>query len=228
MLYATARRRILPPAIALALVVSTFLTFSLPPYFTGATRVPPTFGLHYPLLIAHVMFASASMVTAVVQIWPGLRVRMPALHRWVGRVYVVAVIPAAVSGMVIGARTPFGPLLASSNVILAALWLWFTVNGYVARRRGRVADHRRHMVRSATLALSVITNRVWGPLLFIALLPLRDSMFGGSEEHYVWLVAGLGGWLGWTIPLLIVHSWSSRRRVMAPSSISQHGHTQQV
>jgi hypothetical protein len=49
------------------------LVYSLPPYFTGGTRVPATFALHYPLLVAHVMFASVAMVTAVAQLWPGLR-----------------------------------------------------------------------------------------------------------------------------------------------------------
>ena len=55
---------------ALAAVVVAFLVYSLPPYFTGGTRVPATFALHYPLLVAHVMFASVAMVTAVAQIWP--------------------------------------------------------------------------------------------------------------------------------------------------------------
>ena len=50
---------------ALAVVVVAFLAYSLPPYFTGGTRVPATFALHYPMLVAHVMFASVAMVTAV-------------------------------------------------------------------------------------------------------------------------------------------------------------------
>ncbi|WP_350310132.1 hypothetical protein [Mycobacterium gallinarum] len=62
-------------AAGLAVIVSAFLLFSLPPYFTGGTRVPSTFGLHYPLLVAHVMFGSVAMITAVAQIWPRLRSR---------------------------------------------------------------------------------------------------------------------------------------------------------
>jgi len=88
------RRKWLAPA--LALVVVAFLAYSLPPYFTGGTRVPATFAFHYPLLVGHVMFASVAMVTAVVQIWPGLRAQRPVLHRRVGRVYVSTAIPAAV------------------------------------------------------------------------------------------------------------------------------------
>ena len=227
MAYATRRlSRWLGPG--LAVIVVAFLAFSLPPYFTGGTRVPATFGLHYPLLVAHVMFASVAMVAAVAQIWPRLRVRHPALHRRVGRGYVATAIPAAVCAMVIGAATPFGPFLAVGNVFLAALWLWFTINGFLAARQRRFADHRRHMVRSATLALSIISNRIWTPVLFITLQPLQDSVFDGSEEHYLWFVAGLGAWLGWTIPLAAVQWRLNKKPVMAPSSISQQSDTQRV
>jgi uncharacterized membrane protein len=215
-------------AAAGVLVVAAFLAFSLPPYFTGGTRVPATFALHYPLLVAHVMFASVATVAAVAQIWPRLRARDPVLHRRVGRVYVYAAVPAALCAMVIGVATPFGPFLAVSNVFLASLWLWFTSNGYLAARQRRFADHRRHMVRSATLALSIITNRIWTPILFITLHPLQDSVFGGNEEHFLWFAAGLGAWLGWTIPLLSVQWWLNRKPVMASSSISQLTDTQSV
>jgi uncharacterized membrane protein len=209
------------PAPALAVIVVAFLGFSLPPYFTGGTRVPATFALHYPLLVGHVMFACVAMVAAVAQIWPRLRARHPVLHRRVGRVYVYTAIPAALCAMVIGAATPFGPFLAVSNVFLASLWLWFTINGYLAARQRRFGDHRRHMVLSATLALSIITNRIWGVVWFAALHPLRDSVFGGNEERFVWFVAGLSAWLGWTVPFLAVRRWLNRKQVMAPSSISQ-------
>jgi uncharacterized membrane protein len=175
-----------------------------------------------------VMFASVAMVTAVAQIWPGLCTKRPVLHRRVGRVYVSTAIPAAACAMVIGVATPFGPFLAVSNVLLATMWLWFTVNGYLAARQRRFAQHRRHMILSATLALSIITNRIWTPMLVIAVLPLQDSMFGGNEEHFVWFVAGIGAWLGWSIPFFAVRRWLNRKTVMPPSSISQLSNTQQV
>lgn len=213
---ATGKRWLAP---ALLVVVAAFLAFSLPPYFTGGTRVPATFSLHYPLLVAHVMLGSVAMVAAVAQIWPGLRRRHRVLHRRTGRVYVATAIPAAASAMVIGAATPFGPVLAVSNVTLGALWLWFTVNGFAAARQRNFAEHRRHMIRSATLALSIITNRIWGPIVFITFHPLQDTVFGGNEEHFMWLVTGTIGWLGWVVPLAVVSWWLTRRPVMASSSI---------
>jgi uncharacterized membrane protein YozB (DUF420 family) len=210
---------------ALAVVVVAFLAFSLPPYFTGGTRVPSTFALHYPLLVGHVMFASVAMAAAVPQIWPGLRTRRPALHRRVGRIYVGTAIAAGVCATAIGAATPFGPFLAVSNVVLASLWLWFTINGYLSARQRRFAEHRRHMLSSATLALSIITNRIWTPILFVTLQPLRDSVFSGNAQHYLWFVAGLGAWLGWTIPLGCVRWWLRRRPV---TPIPQPMHTSRV
>ena len=85
-----------------------------------------------------------------------------------------------------GAATPFGPILAVSNVLLASLWLWFTINGYLSGRDRRFVSLRRYMVLSATLALSIITNRIWTPILFIALHPLQDSAFHGDEELFLW------------------------------------------
>ncbi|HKP43518.1 DUF2306 domain-containing protein [Mycobacterium sp.] len=213
MLYADRRPKVL--ATALAVIVVIVLAYSLPPNFTGGTRVP-------------VMFASVVMVTAVAQIWPGLRARRPALHRRAGRVYVYAAIPAVSCAMVIGAATPFGPFLAVSNVLLASLWSWFTINGYLAGRRRRSVEHRRHMIRGATLALSIVTNRIWTPVLFVALYPLRDSVFRGDDEHFVWMVAGVGAWLGWTIPLGAVQWWLNRRHALASSSISQLTNTSPV
>jgi uncharacterized membrane protein len=215
----------------LVVVVAVFLVLSLPPYLTvdpARSRVPATFGLHYPLLVAHVALATVAIVAALVQIWPGVRARWPRMHRYTGRVYVAAALPAAASGMVIGAATPFGPFLAVGSVALAALWLWFTVNGYLAARRRDIASHRRHMLRSVTLAFSIITNRIWNPIFYLTLQPLRDSVFGGDEEHFIWLVAGLSGWLGWTVPLLAVQWWLNRRSEMPASSIPQPPNTLRV
>lgn len=101
--------------------------------------------------------------------------------------------------------------------MLGALWLWFTVDGYRAARARQFARHRRQITRSAVLALSVITNRVWTPALFLALQPLQHRLFGGNEEQFLWLVAGLGGWLGWTVPLVVTQVWLRRKPGVPPA-----------
>lgn len=213
---------------SLVTVVAVFLGYSLVPYLTGGSRVPPTFALHHPVLLVHVFTGSVAMGCAAAQLWPVLRGRIPRWHRAAGTVYVAAAIPAALSALVIGPATPFGPLLAVSNVVLGGLWLWFTVAGYRAARRRRFAEHRNHMLRSAVLALSVIANRVWTPLLFLTLQPLRDSVFGGDDERYLWFVAGVAGWLGWVLPLILLNRWLRRRAGTASWSIRRNHDRQPV
>jgi hypothetical protein len=71
------------------------------------------------------------------------------------------------------------------------------------------------MIRSVALTLSVITNRVWAVVWILALLPQLPTTFGGNEQLLVQTVAGLSGWLGWTLPLLAAEWWLETRRARA-------------
>ena len=222
-LYARPRSWAIAP---LLLVVAAFLAFSLPPYLTfdpTRSRVPVggAVGAYYPLLVAHVIFGSIALLTACLQIWPWLRTRFPEVHRRTGRIYVFAgVLPAGAIGLVIGALTPFGPVLRASNVVLALVWLTATIIGYRAGRNYRLADHRRWMIRSVVLTLSIITNRFWSVVWVIALVPQLETTFGGNEALMVQSIAGLSGWLGWVLPLLVTEWWLDARRAPEPRAAS--------
>jgi len=205
------------PRIALlALLFLVFLAFSLPPYLRldpGLSRVPVPEGVagYYPLLVAHVLFGSLALLSVCLQLWPWLRTRHPAWHRIVGRVYVFGgVLPAGVAGLGLGVSSPFGPVARASSVLLASLWLACTLVGWRMGRRRRMAEHRRWMIRSFALMASVLTNRVWGPLAFLALRPQLETTFRGDETMLAWTIAGLATWLGWTLPLLIAEAWLER------------------
>jgi uncharacterized membrane protein YozB (DUF420 family) len=203
-----------PWVVPLMLVALLFLAFSLPPYTTlnpQLSRVPSTFPLHYPLLVAHISFASIAMITSCLQIWPWFRQHHPVAHRRIGRVYVfVGVLPAGLSALVIGAASPFGPVLAASDVMLALLWLTFTLVAFRMARKRRFADHRRWMIRSFALTFSIITNRIWGIVLVIALFPPGAA---GPTPEQVASVAPMGAWLGWTTILLLAEWWIVERGV---------------
>ena len=217
--YAQARFWAIAP---LLLVVIAFVAFSLPPYLTfdpSRSRVPVGDAVrgYYPLLVAHVIFGSIALLTACLQVWPWLRTRFPDVHRRTGRVYVFAgVLPAGAIGLIIGALTPFGPVLRASNVVLAIVWLTVTITGYRAGRQYRLADHRRWMIRSVVLTLSIITNRMWTVVWVLALVPQLQTTFGGNEALMIQSIAGLSGWLGWVLPLLVTEWWLDTRR--APES----------
>jgi hypothetical protein len=202
----------------LLVLVLAFVGFSLPPYLTGdpaRSRVPIASGVHgyYPLLVGHVIFGSIAILTCCFQVWPWFRGRFPEIHRRVGHAYVFAgVLPAGILGLIIGAHSPFGPVLAASNVLLAIVWLVVTALGFRAGRAYRLAEHRRWMTRSVVLTLSIITNRVWAVVWVIALSPHLATTFGGNERLMIQAIAGLSGWLGWVLPLVAAELWMDARR----------------
>lgn len=203
----------------LAALVVIFLTFELPPYLSfdpARSRVPqpPALGVaHFWLLVPHVLFGSVALGTAVLQIWPWFRRRFPVAHRRIGRLYVFGgVLPAGTAALTVGAFTPYGPVTRASDVLLAVLWLSVTVRGWRMARQRRYGDHRRWMIRSFALTASIISNRVWGAILGIALTPQIPTTFHGDEGLFTWTVSSFAAWLGWTIPLLAAEWWLERDR----------------
>jgi uncharacterized membrane protein YozB (DUF420 family) len=200
----------------LAVVAVAFIAYSLPPYLTfdpARSRITPPadLGWYYPLLVAHVSFASVAMTTCLLQVWPWFRARFPAVHRRVGRVYVFGgVLPAGLCALTIGAVSPFGPVARASNVLMASLWLTFTVVGFRMARQRRYVQHRRWMIRSFALTLSIITNRIWGLVAYLVLAPQLPATFHGDEKLFTMTIAGLTTWLGWTVTLLIAEWWLER------------------
>jgi len=111
----------------------------------------------------------------------------------------------------IGSVSPFGPTIRVSNVLLAVLWLTFTAAGFWMARRRRFVEHRRWMIRSFALTMSIITNRFWAVVATIALAPQLSTMFAGNEMLMVQTIAGLSGWVGWVLPLLVAEWWLVER-----------------
>ena len=46
----------------------------------------------------------------------------------------------------------------------------------------------------------------------LTLSPQLATTFGGNEALMVQTIAGLSGWLGWVLPLLITEWWLDARR----------------
>jgi len=191
--------------VPVTLVVISFLAYALPPYFKldpALARIPHLHRdvwWHFPLLVGHIAFGTIALVTVVFQIIPWLRNRYPAIHRWIGRVYVFAgVLPTALLALAI---TPYsaGP---PGNAAAALLWLFTTVMGYRMIRRRRVADHRRWMIYSFALSLQI----VWGRVLLVLVLP-RVPAFNFGNPNEVNLVLETVTWLGFVLNLLAAQIW---------------------
>ncbi|MDQ0379093.1 DUF2306 domain-containing protein [Amycolatopsis thermophila] len=201
--------RIRPPLVGLGLVIVAFLAYALPPYLgldPAQSRVPARSGLHYALLVTHILLGSVVLVTAVLQLWPWLRRKHPAVHRWSGRVYVAAAIPAGLAALVVAPMGAFGMNQRAANTVLAVLWLATTATGYVMARRRRFPQHREWMVRSFALCFSIVVNRLWTAVCVSALVP--DTNDTAALEQAI----GVGSWMSWLVNLLIAEWWLQHTR----------------
>jgi len=198
----------------LVALVAAFLALKLPLYLSldrsrSLVQLDSRFPLLYPFLVAHVTFGSVALLAVCLQVWPWLRRRHPAVHRWTGRVYVFAgVLPTGALALAI---TPFshGPV---GNAVAAVLWLTTTAVGFRMARQRRRAEHRRWMVYSFAMTMQIM----WGRVMFIV-LPLVPG-FDITDPHTLGLTFEAATWIGFVINLVVAQCWLDWTARRAPVS----------
>ncbi|NRN63228.1 putative membrane protein (DUF2306) [Kibdelosporangium sp. 4NS15] len=191
------------------LLVAAFLWYTLPPYLSfDPDQVPiplhPGYPPHYLALVLHIATGTITFLTVCLQLWPWLRRRHPAVHRFSGRLYVFAgAIPSALLALVVVPAAFDGqPVGLIGNTLSSLLWLGTTAAGFAAARRRRFADHRRWMVYSFALALHIVWGRV----------------FGLMAEHLPWFAVDFqvikewSGWFGVAVNLAVAWWFLNRTR----------------
>lgn len=159
-------------------------------------------------LYVHIAGGATALVLGALQFWRGLRTRLPNVHRWTGRVYLVAVGLGGAAGLVISFFSPAGWVGLFGFGTLAVLWLLTGWRAYRAIRRGDVATHQSWMMRNYALTFAAVTLRLWLPLLL--LLPLWLGMPWEFDAAWANAYAAVP-FLAW-MPNLLVAEWLIRRR----------------
>ncbi|GAA2053478.1 DUF2306 domain-containing protein [Catenulispora yoronensis] len=141
------------------------LLWAFPRYLTTDPRdsrseLDPNFHPHLGFLIAHVTCGNLALMTMTLQVWPWLRRTHPAVHRWVGRVYVwLGVVPSSL--IVLFVLIPHRANDGSTGLGFGAvLWLGTTLWAWRKARLRRYAEHRRWMIYSFALALFTTYGRI--------------------------------------------------------------------
>jgi uncharacterized membrane protein len=205
-----------PWVLPLAVVTVGFLVYSLPPYLSldpsqARLQPVPSQPWFYPLLVTHIFLGSVVLLAGCLQIWPWLRQHHPVVHRWSGRTYVAACLPAALCVIAIAPLGRQGPNQQVANTVLGVLWLITTVAGYRAVRSGRIGAHREWMTRSFALSFSIVANRVW--LMATLTLFAPEVLTGGPVDPAAMAQAvGVATWLSWVVNLLLAEWWLHHRR----------------
>jgi uncharacterized membrane protein len=148
--------------------------------------------------LAHFMGGAVALVAGAFQLSAWLRNRFLGLHRWLGRLYVLAVLAGGAAALVLAPHS-FGGLTAHLGFgLLGAAWILSTLNAYRHIRRGDISGHRSWMIRSYALTLAAVTLRLYLP----------SSQLAGVSITVAYPAIA---WLCW-VPNLLVAEWFVRSR----------------
>ncbi len=187
-------------SLAIAATALPYFRFQPSAYFEPQRLV---YLSHRGALYAHITGAVLALITMPLQLSRRLRTRHPALHRIIGRLYVVGVAVGGVGGLALAPVAHGGAVAQVGFAALAVAWLSTTALGLAAIRGGHRSGHRRWMARSAALTFAAVTLRLYlGAVL---------ATTGGQWTDTVTVAYGAIAWVCWVPNLALAWWWTSNR-----------------
>jgi uncharacterized membrane protein len=156
--------------------------------------------MRHPWLPIHATLAATALLVGPMQFLPRLRARAPKVHRSIGKLYVAACLGAAPAGLVLAAGSSAGPVAQWGFGVLAVLWFAATAYALRLAMSGRIAEHRRWMVRSFAMTFAAVTLRIY--------LPIAPALGYDFLPAYVAI-----SWLAWVPNLLVAELYLNRAKL---------------
>lgn len=151
--------------LASAIALVSLRYFFLRPEVAADPSLGSKFANHLTMFLAHVSGGILALLLGPWQFWGGLRNRSLSLHRWIGRLYLFAVLTGGVAGLYLAAIAFGGLPTQFGFACLAILWLVTGGMAYLRVRQGDFEAHREWMIRNYALTFAAVTLRLWLPLL---------------------------------------------------------------
>jgi uncharacterized membrane protein len=189
--------------IGVAVVIRrTFAVFAPSPpraNFPDAAAMDAGFARHPFLTMLHITPGLLFILLAPLQFVRRLRNRKPKLHRWMGRVVLVAGIIIGGSALVMSPQMAIGGLNETAATTLFAIVFLFSLSkGFLHIRGGRVALHREWMIRAFAVGFAVATVR---PIVGVFFATSRLTHLTPHDFF------GAAFWLGFTIQFMAAEIW---------------------
>ena len=204
----TAATRLLRPAAwACALAITACFLYGVWHDYAAPDSVAPgMYATRRAWLGLHLGAGAAMLLLGPWQFVACLRRAMPGVHRWTGRLYLVAglLVSLAAAGLVATSPAPAGIRLAFAATGLA--WLATAAFGYTSIRHGQVDAHRRWMLRNYLVTLSPIAFR----------LALHAPGVAAVAPPPVLIPVLL--WSSWALPLLLYETGRGLGELRAPGT----------
>lgn len=127
------------------------------------------------LLLMHVSAAPVALAVGAFQFMPRIRRNHRALHRWLGRLYAVAILVGGIGAMGISLNAIGGLWAQVGFSALGIAWMGSTAIAIWMAMNKRLAEHRIWMLRSFALTFSAVTLRLQLVGFEISGLPYEQS-----------------------------------------------------
>lgn len=140
----------------------------------------------------HISGGLVALLAGPLQFVPAFRKKFIHVHRWMGKIYLAAILfVAGPSGLFMAFYAEGGSIGMVGFTLMASLWLISTWMAYDTIKKRDIAGHRAWMTRSYALTFAAVVLRAW--------------VFGATQ--YIGLDGALveasSAWVSW-VPNLIV------------------------
>jgi len=190
----------------LILFAGKFVVHDALPYFGLDQETFGRFWNYKWALIGHVSSGLIALVIGPFQFWKTFRNKYLNTHRWMGRIYLTAILLGTISSSYL-AWTSGLKIHWSWSVALQGLafaWITTTSMAYISVMRGRIIQHKEWMIRSYVVTFAFVIFRWLNELE--AIKGLGNFAERGPTEI----------WISWVIPLLIAEIFISSKKKTSP------------
>ena len=150
-------------------------------------------------LRVHIGASAVAMIVGAFQFLKVLRQKAPAVHRWMGRIYIAACVVGGLAGGTIALSSTAGPIAGWGFFLLAVLWVPFTLLAWTSAMRRDFVAHERWMIRSFALTFAAVTLRLQLPAV------------GVLEMDFLPAYRVIA-WSAWVPNLIVAELWIASRR----------------
>lgn len=166
---------------------------------------PEALGKYFKLrwiLIAHITSGGGALILGIVQFWPKLRNYSWKLHRFIGIMYLLAVLVSSICALILSFTTAYKITwgYAFTLQIWASVWITSTFLAYYLALKKDFRQHQHWMARSYIVTIGFLISG------FAYKLPVMQEL-SKTEDIGTPLF-----WMGWSVPLYIYEIVKSSRR----------------
>lgn len=146
----------------------------------------------------HIAFGGIALFVGWIQFSKKFRNANLKRHRFIGKIYMIAVLIGGLAGFYIAFYATGGIVAKLGFGSLAIIWLYTTAKAYQTIKKGDVRRHEIFMIYSYAACFAAVTLRLWLPMLTVA--------FGDFIPAY-----RIVAWLCWVPNIIFAYFYVKRK-----------------